>query len=346
MAGLSEVIQDMLRKCETQPGERVVLYTGQDFDRELLDTYTAALKSLDADFLRVIAPHQTRNGKVVNAGGAPLARGLFAHADLVVYVLPPNAYWGEGIPRVAQLHTPEFREVRQANPTMRWLQVGVPNPEINYRRLMPSEAMIERTLAGVQRMDAAKIMRITSPGGTDLTVSVDGQRTGHQLGIVTKDHTWDNFGCGNVSVNPVPDSAEGVLVVSPGDHWHHPDSPEALSLVREPIRLHFEGGRIRKIDGGLEASIVARAFAKYGDEGVYRIAHMGWGTHENGVWLDSRHFCIADWEGTYGTLMIHFGGYAGLGGVHVSGPTVIDHDLYLDDDAIVKGGTIVDPACA
>jgi leucyl aminopeptidase (aminopeptidase T) len=44
-------------------------------------------------------------------------------------------------------------------------------------------------------MAEAKTLRSTSQGGTDLIVSIGGQRTGHQIGIVTRDHTWDNFGC-------------------------------------------------------------------------------------------------------------------------------------------------------
>jgi len=345
MAGLAKVIEKILALCEVRAGEKVVLYTGQDFDRDLLAEYTAALKSMDADFLRVIASVRDREGKLVNPGAEPLACELFKAADMVVYVLPPNAYWGEGIPRVAQLHTAAFRQVREENPKLRWLQVGLPHPEIDYRRLLPSPEMINRTLAGAETMAEATEIRLTSPEGTDLRCRKENGSAGYQIGIVNSMHTWDNYGCGNVSCHPTADSAEGTIVVSAGDHWHHTGSPEALSIVRETIRLHFENGLLTDIKGGTEAKLIERSLLRYADEGVRRLAHIGWGTHDKGVWLDDRLFSVADWEGAYGSLMIHLGGYQGLAGPHFSGPTVVNHSLYLDGAPIVEQGKIVHEAC-
>ena len=56
-------------------------------------------------------------------------------------------------------------------------------------------------------------------------------------------------------------------------------------------------------------------------------------------------YCVADGEGTHGTIMIHFGGFKGSGGVHISGPTMWNHDLYLDGEQIVKDGKIVHYEC-
>jgi len=345
MGGLAEVIVGILALCEVKAGERVVLYTGQEFDSALLEEYTAALKSMDADFLRVVAHVRDRDGQMVNPGAEPLACELFKAADMVVYVLPQDAYWGEGIPRVAQLHTPAFRRVREENPRLRWLQVGLPHPEINYRRLLPSDQMLARTRAGAAVMEAAEWIRLESPNGTSFRCRKEIGTAGHQIGIVNSEHTWDNYGCGNVSCHPTADSAEGVIVVSPGDHWHHTRSPEALSIVRDTIRLHFEGGLLVKIEGGAEAKLIERSLSRYSEQGVRRVAHIGWGTHDGAVWVEDRLFSVADWEGAYGSLMIHLGGYAGLGGPHFSGPTVVDHSLWLDDELIVDGGTIVSEVC-
>jgi hypothetical protein len=346
MSGLSDVIKDILKLCEVKAGERTVLYTGQEYDKELLDEYTVALKSLGADFLRVIAPTWSRDGELVNVGGEPLACKLFEEAEMVFYVLPPNPYWGEGIPRVAPLHTPQFRTVVEKNPTLRWLQVGLPQPEINYRRLFPTRKMIKRSRAGSKVMGEAKEIRLTSKNGTDFTCNKEGGAGEYQIGIVTKDHTWDNYGCGNVSTNPIQNTAQGTIVVSPGDHWHHPNSPEALSIVREPIVLTFEDGLITKLEGGAEVRLIKRALEQSNNSsGLMRVAHIGWGTHEGGVWLDNRLFNVADWEGTYGSIMVHFGGYKGLGGSHFSGPTMIDTNLYLDGKPVIEDNQIVHPDC-
>ena len=162
MSGLSDIIKEILKLCEVETGEKVVLYTGQEYDKKLLDEYIVALKSLGADFLRVIAPVYSKDGKIVNAGGQILASKLFEEAEIVVYVLPPEPYWREGIPRVAQLHTPQFRTVREKNPTLRWLQVGLPQPEINYRRLFPSQEMMRRSRSGAKVMEQAKEILLSS----------------------------------------------------------------------------------------------------------------------------------------------------------------------------------------
>ena len=343
MSGLSDVIKDVMKLCEVKVGEKVVLYTGQEYDKELLDEYTVALKSLGADFLRVIAPAKFRESQTDVM--SELACDLFEKAEIVFYVLPPNAYWGEGIPRVAQLHTPQFRSVKEKHPTLRWLQVGIPQPEINYRRLFPSQEMMERSKAGAKVMKQAKEIRLTSKNGTDFTCKKEDGDGKCQIGIVTKDHTWGNYGLGMVSTHPIQDSAQGTIVVASGDFWHHTDSPRELSIVREPIKLTFKDGLITNIEGGTEAKLVKRAFNRYGSESIYRVAHIGWGTNEKAVWLDSRLFNIADYESMYGSIMIHFGGYQGLGGSHFSGPTLIDTNLYLDGKPVIDDNQIVHPDC-
>ncbi len=345
MSGLSDVIREILKLCEVESGEKVVLYTGQEYDRRLLDEYMVALKSIGADFLRVIAPVYSKKGKIVNAGGQPLACKLFEEAEMVVYALPPEPYWGEGIPRVAQLHTPQFRAVREKNPALRWLQVGLPHPEINYRRLFPSQEMIRRSRSGAKVMDQAEEILLTSENGTNFTCYKKNIPGEYQIGIVTKDHTWDNYGCGNVSSHPIQNTATGTIVVSPGDHWHHPNSPEALSIVREPIKIIFKDGQITSIEGGVEARLIKRALDQTNNESGIGVAHIGWGTHEGGVWLEDRLFNVADWEGTYGSIMVHFGGYRGLGSSHFSGPTMMDTNFYLDGKPIIENNKIVHPDC-
>lgn len=345
MSGLSDIIKKMLKLCEVEAGEKVVLYTGQEYDERLLDEYTVALKSLEADFLRVIAPAQFKEDKIVDVDAKPLACKLFEEAEMVVYVLPPDSYWREGIPRVAQLHTREFKEVRKKNPALRWLQVGLPQPEINYRRLFPSQEMIDRSRAGAKVMEQAKKIRLTSENGTDFTCCKKCAQGEYQIGIVTKNHTWDNYGCGNVSTNPIQNTANGIIVVAPGDHWHHPNSPEALSIVREPIKLMFKDGLITSIEGGVEARLIKRALDQTSNDSGLGVAHIGWGTHEGGVWLENRLFNVADWEGTYGSIMVHFGGYRGLGGSHFSGPTMMNTNLYLDGKPVIENNKIIHPVC-
>jgi len=341
MAGLSLVIEDILKLCEVKEKERIVLLTGHLYDVPLLDEYMVALSNLKTDFLRVIEPVATGSK---NVGEQPLIGELLKGADMVIEVRSDDSF-NEKIPRVSSLHSPAFKEVLDANPKLRWLSVGLPFPEINYRRLFPSEAMLKRTYAGVKVMERAKEIRITSKEGTEFRCRKDGQPVNYQTGLVNSEHEWDNYGCGNVSTIPIRDSAEGVIVVSSGDHWHYPNVPHKLYCFQEPVKLTFKEGRIVDIEGGMEAKLIRRHMESYGSDSVYYISHVGWGTADGGVWLDNRLFSVADWEGTYGTMMIHFGGYRGIGGPHVSGPTVVDHDIFLDGEPVVLNNEIVHPEC-
>jgi len=345
MAGLAQVIAELLRLCEIDEGDRVILYTSEEYDQPLLTEYARALKSVSADYMRVIAPVRDVGGQLVNAGGGRMAASLFREADLVIYVLPPTAYWRESVPRVAQLHTEAFKKVRAANPTLRWLQVGVPFPEINYRRLFPTKERDERTKNGAKVLSNAGEIRLRSKAGTDFRCRKDGLAAEYHVGYVTPGHTWDNFGLGTIVTHPLESSADGVIVVAPGDHWHHTNSPEDLSIVRKAVRLNFEKGLLVGIGGGAEASLIRRAFARYENESVYRLSHIGWGTNEKCVWVEDRCFCVADWESMYGSVMVHFGGYAGEGGPHMSGPTILDHTLELDGEVIVSGNEIIHSKC-
>jgi len=341
MAGLNRVIEDMLKLCDVQAGEKIALYTGHRFDEQLMNEYMTALSNLDTDYLRVIEPVAAGSKRTAET---PLAYELFKALDMAIdvrYLFP----WDEDMPRVVSLHTPEFKKVRDANPTLRWLSVALPFPEINYRRLFPSQAMINRSLAGAEVMEKAKEIRVTSRNGTDFFCRKDGRQGRYQIGLVNREHTWDNYGCGNVSTTPIEDSAKGVIVVSPGDHWHYPTCPERVNIVREEMRLTFEAGKIVKIDGGLEAKLITQAMREADCDNVYRIAHIGWGTNEKGVGLGNRLYCVADFEGAYGNMMIHFGGYGGVGGPHMSGPSVMHHNFYLDEKLIVEDGEIVDSRC-
>jgi 2,5-dihydroxypyridine 5,6-dioxygenase len=100
-----------------------------------------------------------------------------------------------------------------------------------------------------------------------------------------------------------------------------------------------------------------RWLASWKDEQSYGVSHIGWGTNDSAVWLDSNYFCFADAESYYGVMQIALGSNIfdtplpnyGLGGKN----TAVSHtdieclntDFYLDEEIIVKDGDIVHPEC-
>jgi 2,5-dihydroxypyridine 5,6-dioxygenase len=214
------------------------------------------------------------------------------------------------------------------------------------RRLFPSQELIERTLAGKQRLDEAKTIRVTSRAGTDLTLSKRSRGASARTGVVREPGARDKFGFAMVSTVPLEDSAEGTLVFNRGDSLGF--LLGALNnFCPDPVRLDFRGGEIVKIEGKVAAQALRRRLEEINRPEFYRIAHIGWGTHDRAVW-GGTDFTAADWESLHGALIVHCGALTldsfpmDLWPIpqHIGG-TLLSHDLYLDDELIIKEGQIV-----
>jgi 2,5-dihydroxypyridine 5,6-dioxygenase len=225
-------------------------------------------------------------------------------------------------------------------------------PEINYRRLFPSQDMIRRTIEGAKMMTAAEEIRITSSTGTDLILRKNGRKGSGQYGVADVPGRWDNFGFGLVSCAPIEDTGGGTLVIDTGDYLH------SLQLAAtDPVKLTLKDGKITDFSGGWTASLLRDWFSKW-DEDTHRPAHVGWGTHIEGAeWVGSQFLTVADLESYPGLMMLAFGHnyfdtdveHCGLGGSN-HGQSHMDimclnHNFYLDGEVIVKNGTIVNERC-
>lgn len=92
----------------------------------------------------------------------------------------------------------------------------------------------------MQRFDGAERVRLTGPGGTDLTLGIRGRGFQSDFGIA--DGAMGNLPAGEIWCAPVEDAADGILVCD--------GSIGGLGRVEQPLRIEVEGGRIRRIGGG------------------------------------------------------------------------------------------------
>ena len=347
----AQLLAEALALSKIGDGTRAALLSSHVYDERAMRAYGDALDILGADWVRVIMSGRTEGTSFAN----PVQQGSFV-ADILksadVVVRPTTA---KGAVADIGMYTPVFEEIIMSG--TRWWDCSVGGSETHLRKLFPTQPMIDRTRAGAVRMQDAKSLRITSEAGTDLTLSVEG-RIGHcQVGIVDEPGRWDNFGFGLVATAPVEDSANGKVV------WDAEDSLGELlgsysALLPEQVVTHFENGKIVRIEGGW----VARRFEDYlaglKRPEFYRIAHIGWGTHQSAAW-GGPGWNTAEWESYYGCIMLHLGmnifstlaPYNGLHGQNRpsiawpmpshAGGCLLRHDLYLDDELIVKAGDIV-----
>lgn len=348
-ATLSGLVTDILKLSKVHEGERVALVTNTVYDTQILDAYLSGVEESGAEALRIILPRRAEGNQLIQPLSS-FAAEVLKNADMVLnpvtedFSIVPDIFMYDEI----------FSEILASG--TRWLNVVI--HEEAMRRLFPSKALIDRTMAGLELMEKAETILLVSDAGTNLRLSKRGRKAHKQTGIVDEPGMWDNFGFGLVACAPLEDSAEGVVVLDAGDSAGQAPFGDRHRINPEPIKLTFRKGKIVEIEGGHTALMLRRYLeANAGDAG-HRIAHIGWGTHDKAVWGGGKKFTHADWESYYGSIMMHYGvnifdtpcRFSGLGGANKPpdihwGGSMLNCSLYLDDKLIVDHGKIVHPEC-
>ena len=119
------------------------------------------------------------------------------------------------------------------------------------------------------RLEGSRMVRIRGRAGTDLTLRVEG-RPWLTDAFPLEAGGFGNYPGGEVFVAPRREGADGLLVADLTVPY------TVDGLVDEPVRLRFEGGRVRSIEGGRAAELLRELVADAG-EGADVIAELGIG---------------------------------------------------------------------
>ncbi len=342
----SAVLMEALKLSKVREDERVVLLTTHVYNREYarhVEAFRLALNQLGTEFVTLELPPRADGLRPLDPL-TPFAAELLRQADVVVRSAPDP--WFPRTPEV-DMYTDVFASVLEGD--TRWLDFML--DESSIWRLFPSQEMIERTTRGAELLAGTNEIRISSKSGTGLTVRKTGRKANRQCGVADEPGSWDNFGFGMVACAPIEDSAEGVLVAMPGDSFAQVN---ATSLDTEQTVFRFEAGKVVSIEGGATAERLKRAIERFeNQDGAHRIAHLGWGTLDQGIW-GGMNFTLAEWESCYGCVHVHFGSntwdapsrWSGLGGtippgIFHWGGSLLNHSIALDGELVLDEGTFV-----
>ncbi len=192
----------------------------------------------------------------------------------------------------------------------------------------------QRRLASIVRSSREFIVR--SPSGTDLTFRNDPARPILIEGEVTG--PGDYALVGQIDWAPEEDTINGVLVI---DGSLYP--PQEIGLIRTPIRIKIERGRITEINGGREAKLLKRWLEELGDPNMYNVAHIALGCHPNAKLTGN----ILEDERVWGAIDFGFGSQAptyrgkfGLAISHTDG-LFLNATLIADGEYIMVNGDYV-----
>ena len=318
-----DAFETVLRRCALQPQDTVAVLCETQSRPVLVELARLAAARLGAQPFVIMLP------SVFGAVGEPVTRSTGASPAIqqrgpVIAALQACTLVID-ITVEGLMHAPELPAILRGNghTQPRVVYVSNEHPEA-LARLLPDEATEARVKAHVKRVRAAKAMRVTSPAGTDLSISLQGAVVGGNWGCTTRPGTLTHWPGGLVLAFPAAGSVNGRLVLAEGDV-----NLTFKRYIERPIALTIEGDHVTRIDGGgVDAELLRSYFAAWdekdrvavgppqGDTGhtggqraaqrqsvgppgpAYAVSHVGYGLCEAARWDSMALYDKRDFNGT------------------------------------------------
>lgn len=276
------------------------------------------------------------------------SKSLGAKESVLVEILPRKTNGEEPPKQIAELmkqfdvilcptsksltHTDARREASQAGARIATLP-GV-TEEIMIRCMNADYNKIaERTFKLCELMEKTKVVRVTAPSGTNITLVIQGRQAHASSGIFKEKGSWGNLPTGEAYLAPVEFLSNGVVVVD--------GSMAGVGLIRNPIKIIVKDGYAEEITGGEEAEKLIKLLEPHGKD-ARNVAEFGIGTNDKAILTG----LILEDEKVMGTIHIAFGDNKSMGGSvrvasHLDG-LIKSPSVWFDDLLIMKEGKFVE----
>jgi leucyl aminopeptidase (aminopeptidase T) len=195
-------------------------------------------------------------------------------------------------------------------------------------------AIAERTKRVTELLTAAKVARVTTAAGTDITIPIDGIDAIASTGLFFEPGAFGNLPSGEAYLMPVEGGSEGVFVVD--------GSMAGIGDLagKTPITIRVEKGYAVEITGGPEADLLRSKLEPLGTA-AFNTAELGVGTNDAARIIGN----ILEDEKVMGTVHIALGNNISMGGtvdvpIHLDG-IIKDPTLTLDGTPIMEKGKLL-----
>lgn len=310
---------EVLKLSQVKPGDSVVVINTHDGSSPYKSVAISQPALLGAQVSYVEVPNRTTlPGAVVS---------LLKAADLIIDL----AFILDGC-------------IRDCRDTGTRVLVVLEPPEI-LERMLPQLEDKQRAITDRDKLAQAKIMHVTSAAGTDFYAELGEFPAMCQYGFADEPGHWDQWPGAFVFTFPNEMGANGTVVLDRGDIIF-----PYFSYIQSPITLQVDNGFIREITGDFDADYMQAFMAKYQDNDVYAISHIGWGLSHNGQWEAMGMYAKGKTEGQDGRAFsgnfLFSTGPNTVGGGLRSTPCHLDVpmrrcSIYLDDEPVVLDGAVV-----
>jgi len=327
--------------CRVERGETIAVLSDLGSRRDYVAAAFAAAEDMGADIYEMCVnsiPSWTNVG-VETVGACKGTVEALARADLLVCLHIP-------------LFTKWLKTVRDAG-TRVLMIIDAPD---DLERLMAPAGLKEAVRHAHARLAETKVMRVVSGAGTDLTVECGEYPVMSQYGYADEPGRFDHWGGGHVHTFPNEGSANGTVVIRPGDIVVLP----YCRYVQDEVRLEIADGFIRKIEGGLDAKLMdywlEDGRRHPGDMDGHVVSHLGWGLNPQARWDyialagDDPEHSHANARTFPGNFLFSTGPNTQGGGTrdtkgHYDVP-MRDCTVMLDNDVVIERGRFVDEKMA
>jgi 2,5-dihydroxypyridine 5,6-dioxygenase len=328
---LVPMFRQVLELCRLESNEILLLHTDTQFNPHYPAASLAAGLELGAKVYQIMVPSQ-----YLHIEEEPTILRAWQEADMVLDLVSVGAHLFSKLNIEALAAGTRVLRVAESLDVL--------------KRMFPNPIVRARSEAGAITLTKGGKIRVTSPAGTDLTMSIAGRNGVAQHGIADVPGRWDHWPSGLSLIAPIEDTVEGKLILDVGDL--------VFILGRyahEPIQCEVERGKVTSIHGGVDAFLLREWLAAQNDEGVYTVGVVAWGTDHRSRWdRVSWHFYdpagVMDSESFYGNVRIGLGNNASamLKGENRVKPHIDiqlrNCSVWVDDRLVIQDGEFTDPA--
>lgn len=337
-AKLMSLFRKQFELCRVEPGQTVAIVSDLGTRREYIEAAFAAAQDIGFDIYEMCVnaiPGWTSVGVATIGKCKGTLEALTAVDMVLIFHVPLFSKW---------LRDVQAKGVR--------VQMIIDAPDDLYQLQSPP-GLKEAVLHAQALYQKTREVRVTSRAGTDLRYLCGEYPVMSQYGMADEPGRFDHWGVGLLHTFPNEGSAQGRVVIAPGDIVILP----YCRYVQDAIALEIRDGHIVSIEGGLDAALM-REWLGEGkvsetDTDPYALSHLGWGLNPQCRWDslalhgDAPERSRAAARSFPGNFLFSTGPNTQGGGkrttrghydVPMRGCTIA-----LDGNVVVKDGRVVDP---
>lgn len=293
--------------------ERVVIVT-DPAEKHIASFFIDAAKSFTPRVREIIFDSMTENGQEPPDGVA----GAIIESDIAILITTYSLSHTKARLRASENGT---RIISMPGITKDILLRSV---DVDYKKQIALSDKLQKILTN------GSSVTVTSPGGTNLTMSIVGRAGWADGGNCDKPGDFINLPAGEAFIAPVETAANGTIVF---------DGAIASIELDQPITITMKNGTIQSLSGGEAAKEFEKRMTKVGPKARI-IAEFGIGTNVKAKASPE----ILEAEKVFGTCHIAFGRNSTFGGTndvpfHTDG-LILKPTIRIDGKIIMKDGKL------